>query len=468
MGIADIGLIGLAVMGQNIALNIESKGYSIAVFNRTAETTKKFIEGPARGRKRIIPAYSLKDFFDSLVKPRKILIMVKAGAPVDMVIKAILPFLEKGDIVIDGGNSYYKDTVRRSSELKERGVLFLGIGISGGEEGALKGPSIMPGGPFEAWEIVEKIFTDISAKVDGGIPCCSYIGPDGSGHFVKMVHNGIEYADMQLISETYFLMKNLLNMNAEDIGEVYEEWNKGELNSYLVEITAKIMKKIDNETGKPLIDLILDKASQKGTGKWMSMEALDLDIPVPTINESVFARLMSSKKEERREASRLLIGPRQCFRRNISLEDIRNALYASKICAYAQGFDLLSKASEVFQWNLDLGNIALLWRGGCIIRAQFLNKIKEAYDKNKRLNNLLTDSYFRTVMADVQSGWRRVICAAVENGIGVPGMSSALAYYDSYRTEWLPANLIQAQRDFFGSHTFERIDKEGVFHINWI
>ncbi|HYE12753.1 MAG TPA: NADP-dependent phosphogluconate dehydrogenase [Patescibacteria group bacterium] len=470
MGSSDIGLIGLAVMGLNLVLNMESRGYTVSVYNRTEEKTKDFVEGPAKGKNRIIPAYSLEDFVESLKSPRKIIIMVKAGKPVDLVIDSLLPLLDKGDIIIDGGNSSFKDTIRRSETLSERGFLFMGTGVSGGEEGALKGPSIMPGGSKEAWEQVKGIFTDISAKVEKDVPCCNYIGPDGAGHYVKMVHNGIEYGDMQLISEAYFLMSQLLGMTAKEMHKVFSEWNEGELNSYLIEITGNILAKIDEATNLPLVEVILDKAGQKGTGIWTSQEALELGVAAPTITEAVYARAISSKKSERVEASRILTGPEDEYDgdRDELIEDIKKALYASKVCSYAQGFDLLKEGSRVYNWSLNLGDIALLWRGGCIIRAQFLSKIKEAYEENKNLNNLLLDPYFRKVIETSQRSWRRVVALSVEKGIPVPSFSSALAYYDSYRRDKLPANILQAQRDYFGSHTYERIDKEGIFHTEWI
>ncbi|MBM7581676.1 6-phosphogluconate dehydrogenase [Caldicoprobacter guelmensis] len=467
---ADIGLIGLAVMGQNLVLNMESKGYAVAVYNRTPERTKEFMEGPAKGKERIIPAYTLEEFVASLSRPRKVMIMVKAGKPVDDVIDSLLPLLNEGDIVIDGGNSYFKDTIRRTRQLAEKGILFMGVGVSGGEEGALKGPSIMPGGPYEAWEQVGRILRDIAAKVGDDIPCCDYIGPDGAGHYVKMVHNGIEYGDMQLISEAYFLMKELLGFSALEMQPIFQRWNEGELNSYLIEITADILGRIDEETGLPMVDVILDRAGQKGTGKWTSQEALDLGVAAPTIAEAVFARCISAIKEERLAASKVLKGPQIKFEgeREQLIEDIGKALYASKICSYAQGFALLRQASEAYNWNLKLGDIALLWRGGCIIRAQFLERIKEAYDRDQQLPNLLLDPYFKQVMEESQDSWRRVVSLAVQNGIPVPCFSSALAYYDSYRRDRLPANLIQAQRDYFGAHTYERVDREGIFHTDWL
>lgn len=470
MAKADIGLIGLAVMGQNLVLNMESKGYCVAVYNRTAERTREFIDGPAKGKERIIPAYTLEEFVASLSRPRKVMIMVKAGKPVDDVIDSLVPLLDEGDIVIDGGNSYFKDTIRRTEQLAQKGILFMGVGVSGGEEGALKGPSIMPGGSYEAWKQVGKILRDIAAKVGDGIPCCDYVGPDGAGHYVKMVHNGIEYGDMQLISEAYFLMKELLGLSAPEMQPIFQKWNEGELNSYLIEITADILGRIDEETGLPMVDVILDRAGQKGTGKWTSQDALDLGVAIPTITEAVFARCISAIKEERVAASKVLKGPQAKFDgdREQLIEDIGRALYASKICSYAQGFALLKQASETYNWNLKLGDIALLWRGGCIIRAQFLERIKEAYTRNPSLANLLLDPYFKEVVEKAQDSWRRVVSLAVQYGIPVPCFSSALFYYDSYRRDKLPANLIQAQRDYFGAHTYERVDREGTFHTDWL
>lgn len=467
---SDIGLIGLAVMGQNLVLNMESKGYRVSVYNRTEQKTREFMEGPAAGKDRITAYYTLEDFVASLERPRKVMLMVKAGQPVDIFIDKLLPLLDEGDIIIDGGNSYFKDTIRRTEQLNEKGILYLGTGISGGEEGALKGPSIMPGGNKEAWDQVGKILIDISAKVDGKIPCCDYIGPDGAGHYVKMTHNGIEYGDMQLISEAYFLMKELLGMTAAEMQKVFARWNEGELNSYLIEITADILGRVDEETGKPIVDVILDRAGQKGTGKWTSQEALELGVAAPTIADAVFARCMSAIKEERVEASKVLKGPNKKYEgdREQLIEDIGKALYASKICSYAQGFQLLAEASKVYNWNLKLGDIALLWREGCIIRAQFLDKIKEAYDRDKNLKNLMLDPYFKNVLEEAQDGWRRVVSIAVQHGIPVSSFSSALAYYDAYRKDRLPANLIQAQRDYFGAHTYERVDKEGNFHTEWL
>lgn len=464
----QIGVIGLAVMGKNLALNIESKGYSVSVYNRSREKTDALLE-EAKG-KNIVGTYSIEEFIDSLEKPRKILLMVKAGAPTDATIEQLKPHLEPGDILIDGGNTFFKDTQRRNKELSELGIHFIGTGVSGGEEGALTGPSIMPGGQKDAYDLVSPILKDISAKVNGD-PCCTYIGPDGAGHYVKMVHNGIEYGDMQLISEAYFLLKNLLGLNADELHQVFAEWNKGELDSYLIEITADIFTKKDEETGKPLVDVILDKAGQKGTGKWTSQSALDLGIPLPLITESVFARFISALKEERVKASKLLKGPEtKGFEgdRSKLIESIRRALYMSKICSYAQGFAQMRAASEEYNWNLRYGDIAMIFRGGCIIRAQFLQKIKEAYDRDPNLTNLLLDPYFKEIVEKYQSSLREVVSLAVLQGIPVPAFSAALAYYDSYRTETLPANLIQAQRDYFGAHTYERVDKEGIFHTEWI
>ncbi|MBY6267376.1 NADP-dependent phosphogluconate dehydrogenase [Parageobacillus thermoglucosidasius] len=464
----QIGVIGLAVMGKNLALNIESKGYSVAVYNRSREKTDEFLK-EAEG-KNIVGTYSIEEFVNALEKPRKILLMVKAGAPTDATIEQLKPYLEKGDILIDGGNTYFKDTQRRNKELAELGIHFIGTGVSGGEEGALKGPSIMPGGQKEAHELVRPIFEAIAAKVNGE-PCTTYIGPDGAGHYVKMVHNGIEYGDMQLIAEAYFLLKHVLGLNAQELHEVFAEWNKGELNSYLIEITADIFTKIDEETGKPLVDVILDKAGQKGTGKWTSQNALDLGVPLPIITESVFARFISAMKDERVKASKLLSGPAvKPFEgdRDRFIEAVRRALYMSKICSYAQGFAQMKAASDEYNWNLQYGNIAMIFRGGCIIRAQFLQKIKEAYDRDPQLPNLLLDPYFKEIVENYQEALRKIIAVAVMRGIPVPAFSSALAYYDSYRMETLPANLIQAQRDYFGAHTYERVDKEGVFHTEWL
>ncbi|MFA6694368.1 MAG: NADP-dependent phosphogluconate dehydrogenase [Bacillota bacterium] len=464
----QIGVIGLAVMGKNLALNIGSRGYSVAVFNRSPEKTKEFMKIDAKG-KNFVAAYSLEELVNSLERPRKIILMVKAGGPTDATIAAIRPFLEKGDILIDGGNTLFEDTIRRGKELVEAGIHFIGTGVSGGEEGALKGPAIMPGGQKEAYDLVAPIFEAISAKVNGE-PCVAYIGPDGAGHFVKMVHNGIEYGDMQLIAEAYALLKELLGLSAKDLHQVFSKWNKGELDSYLIEITADIFTKIDEDTNKPLVDVILDSAGQKGTGKWTSKNALDLGVPLPLITESVFARFMSALKVERVKASKVLSGPnKEQYQGNKEelIEAIRKALYMSKICSYAQGFAQMRAASSFYNWDLDYGKIAMIWRGGCIIRAQFLQKIKDAYDKNPELENLLLDTYFGGIVREYQHSLREVVSTAVKYGIPVPTFSSAIAYYDSYRAKDLPANLIQAQRDYFGAHTYQRKDKEGVFHTNW-
>ncbi|WP_078414467.1 NADP-dependent phosphogluconate dehydrogenase [Priestia abyssalis] len=464
----QIGVIGLAVMGKNLALNIESRGYSVSVYNRSADKTEEFLKNEAEG-KNFKGTYSIEEFVNSLEVPRKILLMVKAGGPTDATIEALKPHLEKGDIIIDGGNTFFQDTIRRNKELEEAGLHFIGTGVSGGEEGALKGPSIMPGGQKEAYELVEPILKAISAKVNEE-PCCTYIGPNGAGHYVKMVHNGIEYGDMQLISEAYFIMKHVIGLSAEELHEVFAEWNKGELDSYLIEITADIFTKVDEETGKPLVDVILDTAGQKGTGKWTSQSALDLGVPLPIITESVFARFISAMKEERVKASKMLAGPEvKAFEGNKEelIEAVRKALYMSKICSYAQGFAQMRAASEEYDWNLNYGEIAMIFRGGCIIRAQFLQKIKEAYDREAGLANLLLDPYFKDIVENYQSALRQVLSIAIERGIPVPSFSSALAYYDSYRTETLPANLLQAQRDYFGAHTYQRVDKEGTFHTEW-
>lgn len=463
----QIGVIGLAVMGKNLALNIESKGFSVAVYNRSEEKTRE-LAAQAQG-KNLLGTYSLEEFTQALEVPRKIIIMVKAGAPVDATIDALKPYLDKGDILIDGGNSFFPDTIRRNKDLEAEGYRFIGTGVSGGEEGALKGPAIMPGGQRDAYELVEDILTAISAHVDGE-PCCTYIGSDGAGHYVKMVHNGIEYGDMQLITEAYYLLKNLLGLTAPELHEVFDEWNKGELDSYLIEITRDIFTKYDEETGKPMVDVILDRAGQKGTGKWTSQSALDLGVATPTITEAVFARCISAIKDERVAASRILKGPKAApaiEEKAALIEAIRKALYASKICSYAQGFALMKAAAEEYGWDLQYGNIAMIFRGGCIIRARFLHRIKEAYDNNPKLANLMLDSYFREILENYQDSWRDVICTAVRNGLAVPSFMSSLAYFDSYRSADLPANLLQAQRDYFGAHTFERVDKAGAFHYQW-
>ncbi|MBB6636409.1 NADP-dependent phosphogluconate dehydrogenase [Cohnella thailandensis] len=469
MAKANIGVVGMAVMGRNLALNIESRGYTVAVYNRSRDKTDDLINTEGKG-KNLVPTYSVEEFVQSLEVPRKILIMVQAGAGTDATIQSLIPHLDKGDIIIDGGNAYFPDTQRRSRELTEQGFNFIGTGVSGGEEGALKGPSIMPGGPEEAYKLVEPILTGISAKVNGD-PCCTYIGPDGAGHYVKMVHNGIEYGDMQLICEAYQLMKDVLGVSTDELHEIFGEWNKGELDSYLIEITTDIFSKKDPETGKAMVDVILDSAGQKGTGKWTSQSALDLGVPLSIITESVFSRFLSAMKEERVAASKVLKGPKtSAFTGDKAefIEKVRKALFASKICSYAQGFAQMRAASDEYNWNLQYGNIAMIFRGGCIIRARFLQNIKDAYDRDPGLRNLLLDEYFKGVVESYQDAWRDVVATAVRYGIPVPSFASALAYYDSYRSERLPANLLQAQRDYFGAHTFKRLDKEGTFHHNWM
>jgi 6-phosphogluconate dehydrogenase len=464
---ADIAVIGMAVMGQNLALNMESRGYTVAVYNRTGERTREFVESRAGG-KRLIAAYTLEELVGSLERPRRLMLMVKAGEAVDDTIAQLVPLLSKGDILIDGGNSFFQDTVRRSRALAERGLEFIGTGVSGGEEGALHGPSIMPGGSKAAYDAAGGILRDIAAEVDGE-PCCTYIGADGAGHYVKMVHNGIEYGDMQLIGEAYLLMKEALGMSHGEMHETFARWNQGPLDSYLIEITADILAKIDPESGEPLVEMILDRAGQKGTGKWTSQSALDLGISTPTIAEAVFARCISAIKEQRVEAAAVLSGPRAAFHgdREEFLESIGQALYASKICSYAQGFALLGAAAVEHRWDLDLGAIAMIWRGGCIIRAKFLSKIKEAYDREPALRNLLLDPYFSEIVAESQPRWRQVVATAVQMGVPVPAFSSAITYFDAYRSERLWANMIQAQRDYFGAHTYERVDRAGSFHTEW-
>ena len=465
----DIGLIGLGVMGENLALNMESKGFSVAVFNRTTEVTEKFATGRAQG-KNIQPTRTMEEFVAALKKPRIAMMMVKAGPPVDAVINQVAPLLEKGDVLIDGGNSLFTDTERRDKELEPRGIHFVGMGVSGGEEGALKGPSLMPGGSRESWDIIAPIFRKIAAHVDGE-PCCRYMGPDGAGHYVKMVHNGIEYGDIQLICESYAILKDILEMDAAQLAEIFTEWNRGELESYLIEITSQIFRKIDSDTGKPLVDMILDKAGQKGTGIWTLQAAVKQSVVISTINAAVESRVISARKEDRVAASKILPQPRvRKFRGNRSrfVEMVRDALYASKIISYAQGMELLRAASKVYDWNLNLSDIATIWRGGCIIRARFLNRIVEAYQRDPALHNLLLDRYFTRAIRKAQRGWRVVVSTAIKHGVPVPAFSASLAYFDSYRSARLPANLLQAQRDFFGAHTYERIDKPGVFHTEWM
>ncbi len=467
---ADIGVIGLAVMGENLILNIESRGFTVACYNRTLSKVDDFINGRARG-KNIIGAHDLKEFVGKLEKPRRILLMVKAGKPVDDIIEQIVPLIEKGDIIIDGGNSHYQDTTRRTRSLAEKGIFFIGTGISGGEEGALHGPAIMPGGHPNAWPAVKPIFQAVAARAPDGQPCCEWIGPDGAGHFVKMVHNGIEYGDMQLICEAYHIMSAGLGMKPEEMKKVFAAWNKGSLDSYLIKITADILGVRDPETGNPLVDMILDTAGQKGTGKWTSQAGLDLGVGIPQIAEAVFARCLSAVKEERVAASTKLAGPKARFKGNrpTFIKKLEQAVYASKICSYAQGFQLLRAASAEYGWNLKYGDIAMIWRAGCIIRARFLGKIKDAFAKKPELTNLLLDPYFRRVLTNAQKPWREVVNTAVSLGIPVPAIGTALSYYDSYRCARLPANLLQAQRDYFGAHTYERVDKPRgqFFHTNW-
>jgi len=469
-GKADIGLIGLAVMGQNLVLNMNDKGYKVAVFNRTVSKVDEFLNDAAKGRSTIYGAKSLEEFVNLLSKPRKIMLMVKAGEAVDEFIELLLPHLDKGDLIIDGGNSHYPDTIRRTKYLDEKGILFIGTGVSGGEEGARHGPSLMPGGNPKAWPLVKEIFQAIAAKTPEGEPCCDWIGQDGAGHYVKMVHNGIEYGDMQLICEAYHLMATLLKYKAMDMHKVFAEWNKGELNSYLIEITRDILA-FKDEDKKPLVDKILDTAGQKGTGKWTVISSVELGIPITLIAEAVYARCLSALKDERVEASKVLKGPKPKFEgdKEEFVEDIRKALLASKIVSYAQGFMLMREAAKEYNWNLNYGGIALVWRGGCIIRSVFLGRIKDAFDRNPNLNNLLVDDYFRKIIKKCEPSWRKVVSVAALNGIPIPAFSTALAFYDGYRSERLPANLLQAQRDYFGAHTYERIDKPRgqFFHTNW-
>jgi 6-phosphogluconate dehydrogenase len=467
---ADIAVAGLAVMGENLILNMESKGFTVACFNRTVAKVDAFLEGRGRG-KNLIGCRSLGEVAAHLKRPRKIMMMVRAGQAVDELINALTPHLEPGDIIIDGGNSHFMDTMRRSAAAGEKGLLYVGAGVSGGEEGALSGPSIMPGGHAAAWSELKPIFQAIAAKAKSGLPCCEWLGPDGSGHFVKMVHNGIEYSDMQLIGEAYHLMSQGLGMSADEMHRVFREWNEGELDSYLIEITAEILTMVDPDTGRPVVELILDVAGQKGTGKWASQVGLDLGVGIPQIAEAVFARCLSAVKEERVAASGVLAGPTDAFTddREGFLRQLKDALYASKICSYAQGFQMLRAASLAYGWELKLGDVALMWQGGCIIRARFLDRIKAAFDADAGLANLLLAPYFRQVAADAQGSWRKVVQTAMGLGIPTPALATGLIYYDTYRTARLPANLLQAQRDYFGAHTYERIDKPRgeFFHTNW-
>ncbi|HYO25123.1 MAG TPA: decarboxylating NADP(+)-dependent phosphogluconate dehydrogenase [Lacipirellulaceae bacterium] len=470
--LCDFGLIGLAVMGENLALNVESRGYRVAVFNRTTARVDEFVAGRAAGKK-FVGCHTLEQMVQALARPRKIMMMVKAGGAVDDLIETLIPLCDQGDILIDGGNTYYKDTERRTKYVESKGLLFCGTGVSGGEEGALLGPSMMPGGSPDCWPHVKPIFQAISAKVgpNADIPCCEWVGPRGAGHYVKMVHNGIEYGDMQLICEAYFIMKEVVGLTNEELYEVFDAWNRTELDSYLIEITRDIFSVKDEAGGGYLVDKILDKAGAKGTGKWMSQLALDLGVPSTLVTEAVFARSLSAVHSERVRASKVLPGPLNAKINGDSrefVEQIRQALYASKIVSYAQGFVQMQAASREENWGLNFGQCALLWRGGCIIRAVFLDRIKEAFDKNPQLENLLLDQYFTKAIADAQVAWRHVLSSATHLGIPMPAFSTALAYYDGYRRERLPANLLQAQRDYFGAHTFERVDQPGVFHAEWL
>ena len=468
--LSDIGLIGLAVMGENLVLNMESKGFRVSVFNRTVEKVDKFMEGRGKGL-NIYGAHSLEDFVASLKAPRMVFLMVKAGAAVDAFIDKLIPVLSPGDIIIDGGNTHFPDTARRTEYVESKGLLYIGTGVSGGEEGALKGPSMMPGGSPAAWPYVKPIFQGICAKVADGSPCCDWVGEGGAGHFVKMVHNGIEYGDIQLICECYQIMKDILGMTNEEMHETFAEWNKGDLDSYLIEITRDILAKKDDE-GRYVLDYILDTAGQKGTGKWTAVSALDQGVPLTLIGESVFARCLSAQKEERVAASGILQGPRPAKfagDRTAFLEDLRKALFAAKVVSYAQGYALMRAAAKEYGWNLNYGGIALMWRGGCIIRSVFLGRIKEAFDKDPDIANILLDPYFSGKLAEAQQGWRNVLCTAIQNGVPAPCLTAGLQYYDGYRCSRLPANMLQAQRDFFGAHTYERTDRPRgeFFHTNW-
>jgi 6-phosphogluconate dehydrogenase len=467
--LADIGLVGLAVMGENLVLNMESKGFTVAVFNRSTDKVDHFINGRGKG-KNIIGTYSVRELVENLKRPRKVMLMVKAGKAVDDFIELLLPHLEPGDIIIDGGNTLFTDTDRRTAYVESKGLYYIGAGVSGGEEGALKGPSIMPGGSKSAWPEVKQIFQAIAARVEDGTVCCDWVGENGAGHFVKMVHNGIEYGDMQLICEAYQVMKDVLGMKAGEMQEVFSMWNKGDLESYLIEITADILGHKD-EDGQPLVNKILDTAGQKGTGKWTGIAALDLGVPLTLIGEAVFARILSSQKDERVEASKVLKSSTIGFKgdRQQFLQDIKNALFASKLVSYAQGYLLMKAAAKEYGWGLNYGGIALMWRGGCIIRSVFLSKIKVAFDRNPDLANLLLDPYFTAKVSEAQEGWRRVVATAILHGVSIPAFATAITYFDGYRSEWLPANLLQAQRDYFGAHTYERVDKPRgeFFHTNW-
>lgn len=467
--LSDIGLVGLAVMGENLILNMESKGFTVTAYNRSTEKVDAFLAGNAKG-KNIRGAHSIEELVRSLESPRKIMLMVKAGKAVDDFIELLIPHLAPGDVIIDGGNSHFPDTNRRTAYVESKGMLYIGTGVSGGEEGALLGPSIMPGGSKAAWPVVKSIFQAIAAKVDDGTPCCDWVGENGAGHFVKMVHNGIEYGDMQLIGEAYHFMRDLLGMSAPEMHEVFKDWNNSELDSYLIEITRDILAVKDTD-GKPLVDKIVDTAGQKGTGKWTSVAALDLGIPLTLIGEAVFSRCLSALKDERVAASKMLTGPQPAYKgdKSIAIGYMKQALYMAKIISYAQGFALMKAAAEEYKWKLNYGSIALLWRGGCIIRSVFLGKIKDAFDRNPELANLLLDPFFRETIESSQNGLRQVVATAHLNGIPVPALSAALNYYDGYRTAFLPANLLQAQRDYFGAHTYERLDQPrgNFYHTNW-
>ena len=466
---SDFGLIGLAVMGQNLVLNMDDHGFKVAVYNRTVAKVDQFVNGTAKGR-NVVATHSIEELVNALKRPRRVMLMVKAGTPVDDFIELLMPHLEPGDIIIDGGNSNFNDTIRRTSYVESKGLLYIGAGVSGGEEGARFGPSIMPGGSPAAWRHVKGIFQSISAKVDVNIPCCDWVGEDGAGHYVKMTHNGIEYGDMQLICEAYDLMKNVLGMSNQEMHETFSEWNKGKLDSYLIEITRDILG-FQDENGEYVVDKILDSAGQKGTGKWTAISSLKMGIPLTLVTEAVLSRFLSALKEERVAASKVLTGTTSKFNgdKGAFLQDIHDALYAAKIISYTQGYMLMRAAAAEYNWELNYGGIALMWRGGCIIRSAFLGKIKEAFDKDKTLANLLFDDYFKTEVDTTQAGWRRVIATAVRAGVPVPAMSSALSFFDGYRRERLPANLLQAQRDYFGAHTYERVDKPRgeFFHTGW-
>ncbi|WP_410504813.1 NADP-dependent phosphogluconate dehydrogenase [Ligilactobacillus salivarius] len=465
----QIGVVGMAVMGKNLALNIESRGYSVAIYNRTGSKTEKVVAD--HPDKNLVPSYTIEDFVNSLETPRRIILMVKAGAPTDATIKSLLPHLDKGDVLIDGGNTFFQETMRRNEELDNSGINFIGMGVSGGEKGALEGPSLMPGGQKEAYDLVEPILKKIAAKAENGEACVTYVGPNGAGHYVKMVHNGIEYGDMELIAESYNLMRNLLGLSNDEISDVFNEWKDGELKSYLIDITADILtRKDDLGTGKPIVDVILDRAGNKGTGKWSSQSALELGVPQSLITESVYARYISAMKDERVAASQVLPNPEFDLgdvNKKELVEKIRRALYFSKIMSYAQGFEQLRVASENYDWNLNYGDMAKIWREGCIIRAQFLQKITDAYEKNPELKNLMLDDYFKKIVEEYQNDVRDIAALAIKAGVACPGFSSAITYYDQYRSAHLPANIIQAQRDYFGAHTYERTDREGIYHYEW-